>query len=155
MKLLTMRSLEDILIWRENARLFDKTLVFTNGCFDILHIGHVQYLQEAKSLGDLLIVGLNSDSSVQKIKGDKRPIQTQSDRYLILKALSCVDEVICFDEETPVRLIEHIQPDIHVKGGDYTAADLPETPVVEAYGGRVKILSFLEGRSTSDILKRI
>ena len=129
--------------------------VFTNGCFDILHAGHVTYLEAARQQGDRLVVGLNSDQSIKTIKGSKRPIIPQNYRKQLLEALSCVDEVIIFEEKTPIRLIEQLQPDIYIKGGDYTEATLPETPIVKGYGGQVKILPFVPGCSTSQIIEKI
>lgn len=129
-----------------------RTLVFTNGVFDILHAGHVQYLEEAKALGGLLVVGLNSDASVRMLgKGPDRPINPLEDRMAVIAALRCVDGVLSFEEGTPVELLKKLQPDIHVKGGDYRAEDLPETPVVEAGGGKVVIMPLLPGRSTTRI----
>lgn len=132
-----------------------KRLVFTNGVFDILHAGHVTYLQQARDLGDLLIVGMNSDDSVRRLnKGPERPINPLADRATVLSALRCVDGVVSFGEDTPVRLIEALHPEVHVKGGDYDADLLPETPIVRSYGGEVVIIPLLPGRSTTEILKR-
>jgi rfaE bifunctional protein nucleotidyltransferase chain/domain len=148
---LSLLSIPEALELRKGYRL-----VFTNGVFDILHAGHVQYLTQARSLGDLLIVGLNSDSSAKTLgKGPDRPINTLADRAAVLAALRCVDGVVSFDEGTPIELIKILQPEIHVKGGDYSPADLPETPIVEGYGGKVVILPFLPGRSTTSILKKL
>lgn len=133
-----------------------KKLVFTNGVFDILHAGHVQYLERARQLGDLLIVGINSDESTRRLgKGANRPINALGDRMAVLEALRAVSGAIVFDEDTPIDLIKLLRPDVHVKGGDYDAEALPETPVVRAYGGEVVILPFLEGRSTTKILERL
>jgi rfaE bifunctional protein nucleotidyltransferase chain/domain len=132
-----------------------KRIVFTNGCFDLLHAGHAAYLAQAKSLGDVLIVGLNSDSSVRALKGSERPLVPQNDRALLLASLAFVDFVVLFDDLTPHRLIEAIKPDVHVKGGDYTEADLPEAPLVRSYGGQVVILPKVEGRSTTELVQRI
>ncbi len=133
-----------------------KKLVFTNGVFDILHAGHVSYLTEARALGELLIVGLNSDDSVRGLgKGDNRPINGQVDRACVLSALRAVDGVVVFNEDTPVELIRRLRPEVHVKGGDYDVEALPETKVVESYGGRVVILPFLPGRSTTNILGKL
>lgn len=129
--------------------------VFTNGCFDLLHPGHVSYLKDAKALGKSLIVGLNSDTSVKAIKGSKRPINPQNDRAQMLTALEMVDAVIYFHETTPIQLIQKIQPDIYVKGGDYQKENLPESPIVESYGGVVQILSFIDGYSSTKIIQRI
>lgn len=132
-----------------------KKIVFTNGCFDILHIGHIRYLEKAKSLGDILIVGLNSDSSVQIIKGPLRPIIPQQERAEILSALSCVDYVTIFDEETPYKLISMILPHILVKGGDWTKETTIGKEVVEREGGEVIILPFVGGVSTTNIINAI
>lgn len=132
-----------------------RRLVFTNGVFDLLHAGHVRYLAEARALGDLLIVGINSDASVRTLgKGPDRPINGQDDRVAVVEALRAVDGALIFDERTPERLIELLRPEIHVKGGDYDAETLPETPLVRGYGGRVVILPTLEGRSTTNILRK-
>jgi D-beta-D-heptose 7-phosphate kinase / D-beta-D-heptose 1-phosphate adenosyltransferase len=130
-------------------------VVFTNGCFDILHRGHISYLNKAKEYGDILVVGLNSDNSVRKLKGPDRPINTVDDRGQILSALSCVDHIIPFDEDTPVELIKVVEPDIFVKGGDYTRETLPEAPLVEEQGGRVVILPYVSDRSTTGIIEKI
>lgn len=132
-----------------------RRVVFTNGCFDILHRGHVSYLSRAKSLGDALIVGVNSDESIQRIKGPTRPINTLEDRLQVLAALSCVDHVVPFDEDTPHELIRVVRPDVFVKGGDYTRATLPEASLVEELGGIVEILPFLADRSTTDVIEKI
>jgi D-beta-D-heptose 7-phosphate kinase/D-beta-D-heptose 1-phosphate adenosyltransferase len=132
-----------------------KRIVMTGGCFDILHTGHVAYLNQAKSLGDVLIVALNTDQSVRRLKGRGRPINRQEDRLEVLAALSCVDHLILFDESTPANLIEELRPDVFVKGGDYTPQTLPEAGVVQQYGGEVQILPFVADRSTSKIIQRI
>ncbi len=132
-----------------------KTFVFTNGCFDLIHSGHITYLYEAKSLGDYLIVALNSDSSVKKIKGSRRPIMSQEERVKIISALEMVDFVLLFEEETPLNLISFLKPQVYVKGGDYSVEDLPEYPFVVSYGGKVKVLSFVEGKSTTNIINAI
>lgn len=132
-----------------------RKVVFTNGCFDILHVGHIRYLQEAWGLGDMLIVGLNSDASVKRLKGEARPVQNESDRAEILAALDCVDYVVVFDEETPFELISRIQPDILVKGGDWPVEKIVGSDVVLKHGGEVKSLKFHSGRSTTGILERI
>lgn len=131
-----------------------KRIVFTNGCFDILHRGHITYLSRAKALGDVLIVGLNSDASVKRLKGDTRPINAFDDRAQVLAALSCVDHIIGFSEDTPAHLIEAIRPDVFVKGGDYTKETLPEAPLVESLGGEVQLLTYLEDFSTTGIIER-
>lgn len=129
--------------------------VFTNGCFDILHAGHVKYLNEAKALGTRLIVGLNSDKSVKRLKGLSRPIQCEEDRKLILENLKPVDEVIVFDEDTPLNLIKRICPDVLVKGGDYSDENIVGAKFVKERGGEVKTLNFLDGRSSSSIVEKI
>ncbi len=133
-----------------------KKLVFTNGVFDVLHAGHVRYLRHARSLGDMLIVGLNSDASVRSLgKGPNRPINPLDDRVEVLSELRCVDAVVPFEETTPARLIEVLRPEMHVKGGDYTIESISEAKIVTSYGGEVVIVPLLKGRSTTAILKRI
>lgn len=132
-----------------------KKVVFTNGCFDILHVGHVRYLQAARAQGDVLVVGLNTDSSVQRLKGPTRPINAQDDRAEVLAGLACVDYVTLFDEPTPEVLIALLRPDVHVKGGDYTEDQLPEAKIVREYGGDVVIMPLVEGRSTTNVIKKI
>ena len=132
-----------------------RTVVFTNGCFDILHAGHVRYLEDARALGDILVVGVNSDSSTKRLKGPSRPIVPESERAEAVASLRAVDYVTIFDEDTPVETIRKLKPDVHVKGGDYRAEDLPETPVVTAGGGKVVIVLFSKGLSTTSIIDRI
>ena len=132
-----------------------KKVVFTNGCFDLLHVGHVRYLQDARKLGDFLVVGLNSDASVSGLKGPDRPVQTQDDRAEILAALACVDYVVIFNEDTPLKLIEAVQPDLLVKGGDWAVEKIVGSQFVLSRGGQVKSLPFHSGRSTSSIIDRI
>ncbi len=132
-----------------------KKVVFTNGVFDILHVGHLTYLEEAGDLGDVLVVGVNSDSSVKTNKGDKRPINSEKFRAEMLLGLKFVDFTVIFDEKTPENLLNLLKPDIHVKGGDYRKEDLPETEIVEKNGGEVKILSFVDNISTTEIIKKI
>jgi len=151
-------SLDTLLPIREQLKDARKTVVFTNGGFDLLHLGHVRYLQEARELGDVLIVGLNSDESMRQIKGPRRPLAPQGDRAEILAALGCVDYVVIFDELTPERVISLLRPDVHCKGGDYrpgSGKDIPEAEVVRAYGGRVEILPLLSGRSTTALIAAI
>jgi glycerol-3-phosphate cytidylyltransferase len=131
-----------------------KTLVTTNGCFDILHAGHVAYLAEAAALGDVLAVGVNSDAVVTKLKGSNRPVQSQVDRVAIVGALRMVDFAFIFEEEDPRAFLSILKPDVHVKGGDYDT-DIIERPVVEKYGGTVKTVSFMAGRSTSSLIAGI
>jgi len=130
-------------------------VVFTNGCFDILHRGHVEYLTDAKACGDKLITALNSDSSVRGLKGDFRPIQNQDDRAAILDALVSVDLVVVFDEETPGKIVKTLIPDVLVKGGDYTPETIVGADTVTANGGEVKIIPFRSGQSTSIIIEKI
>ena len=130
-------------------------VVFTNGCFDILHAGHVRYLNTARSFGDCLVLGLNSDASVRRIKGSSRPINNDQDRAEVIDALACVDYVVIFDEPTAEALITKVHPDVYVKGGDYTIETLPEGQIVQAYGGRVELVSLVEGRSTTNVIKKI
>jgi D-beta-D-heptose 7-phosphate kinase / D-beta-D-heptose 1-phosphate adenosyltransferase len=132
-----------------------KTVVFTNGCFDLLHAGHVKYLQKARRLGDLLVLGLNSDDSVRRLKGPKRPLIGQEERAHILAALNCIDYVVIFDEDTPIELIKAFRPDILVKGGDYTPQEVVGREVVESYGGRVEVVQFVDGKSTTNIIEKV
>ena len=140
---------------RELGRPRNLRVVFTNGCFDILHPGHVEYLFEARSLGDVLVVGLNTDDSVRRLKGSSRPLNTQDDRALVLAGLGCVDVVTPFDEDTPRSLIAALLPDVLVKGGDYRAEDVVGREEVEAAGGVVTILPFRVGHSTTGLVSRI
>ena len=132
-----------------------KNIVFTNGCFDILHAGHVRYLNAAKELGDYLIVGLNSDQSVRNLKGPSRPINIEDDRAEVLSALSAVDYVVVFDDATAEGLVREIDPAIYVKGGDYNVKDLPEARIVAQYGGKTVLIPEVPGRSSSKIIGKI
>ncbi len=136
---------------RENK----KTIVATNGCFDILHVGHVRYLKKAKALGDILIVAVNSDKSTRELKGPSRPINSQNDRMEILSSLTCVDYVILFDKISPVDLLLEIKPDIYAKGGDYTIESLPEAKAILSYGGKVELIDFVDGKSTTNLINKI
>ena len=137
-------------------RLKSDRIVFTNGCFDILHRGHVEYLQEAAALGDRLVIGVNSDRSVQRLgKGLDRPINDQDSRALVLAALRCVDAIVIFDEDTPLELITAVQPDVLVKGGDWKAEDIVGADVVKARGGEVRSLKLVDGFSTTRLIDRI
>ena len=131
------------------------TIVFTNGCFDILHPGHLDYLSQAKRFGDILVVGINSDTSVRQLKGTHRPINDQGFRSQMVAGLKPVDYVVIFDDLTPIELIKVIKPSIHVKGGDYVAGQLPEFDVVKANGGDVKIIPFSDGYSSTAIINKI
>lgn len=140
----------------EELRRQGKKIAFTNGCFDIIHLGHIRYLREARNKGDVLIVGLNSDESVRKIKGDKRPIIPEEERAEILASLNMVDFVVIFDEPVPDELIKIVKPDVHIKGGDYSAPDeLPEAELVRSLGGEVHIAQAVEGKSTTNIIETI
>lgn len=149
-KLLSWKTLDDFRTGNTG-----KKIVFTNGCFDIIHIGHIRYLQEASKLGDILVVGLNSDASVRRLKGPTRPVNNQSDRAEVLCALEFVDYVIIFEEETPHELIKKIKPDILVKGGDYMRNEVIGKEIVEANGGKLVLVPFVEGKSTTGIIKKM
>ena len=148
-------SLEEIGSFVQSWRKESRKLVFTNGCFDILHSGHVRYLQTAAGFGDILVLGLNSDTSVRKLKGSRRPIMTQTDRAYILSAIEAIDCIVIFYEETPARLIQKLSPDVLVKGGDYLPEDVVGYDTVKENGGCVKIVPYVEGKSTSGIVKSI
>ena len=132
-----------------------KKIVTTNGCFDLLHVGHVRYLQKSKSFGDILIVMLNSDNSVKRLKGETRPLNNEHDRAEILCALSCVDYVVIFDEDTPRDLLDIIKPDIHTKGGDYTLETLPEADVIIKNNIKLELVTFVEGKSTTNLINKM
>lgn len=132
-----------------------KTTVFTNGCFDILHLGHVRYLKKSAEYGDILIIGVNSDSSVKRLKGPQRPINNEQDRAELLSELGFVDYCVIFKEDTPEALINEIKPNIYTKGADYTIETLPEAQVVLKNGGRVEFINLVEGKSTTNIIKTI
>ena len=136
-------------------RLKNKKIVFTNGCFDILHPGHIHILSKAKSLGDILVVGLNSDLSVKNLKGDKRPLVSEDDRSRVLLSLRFVDYVIIFNELTPLKVIKKIKPDFLVKGGDYNENDIVGSDFVKASGGQVEIIKFLDGYSSSNYIDNL
>ena len=139
----------------EDLRRQNKKIVFTNGCFDIIHAGHVRYLTTAKNFGDVLIVGLNTDESVKRLKGANRPINNQDDRAEVLLGLKAVDHVIFFGEQTAENLIAEVKPDVYVKGGDYTLKTLPEAKIIQSYGGRVELVNLVAGRSTTNIIGKI
>ena len=148
-------SIDQLLFERERLGREGKRLVFTNGCFDLLHPGHVRYLDQAKSLGDRLIVAINSDRSVRELKGPGRPILSENERAEVLAALSCVDYLTIFDDSTPLRILSILLPDILVKGGDWSVDQIVGRAEVEAAGGRVISLPFSDGYSTSDLIERI
>ncbi len=139
----------------KNLKAKGKRIVFTNGCFDILHLGHVRYLEEAKALGDVLVVGVNSDSSVRKLKGPKRPILPEKERTEILSGLGCVDYITIFNEADPLKLITSLKPNLLVKGGDWTREQIVGREVVERSGGELVIIPFVKGASTSNVIDTI
>ena len=145
----------DLLIEISALKNAGKKIVFTNGCFDILHAGHVFYLNHSKALGDILIIGLNSDESVRRLKGVERPVVNQEDSALIVDSLKAVDYVIIFDDDTPFNLINNIKPDILVKGGDYQIENIVGADIVQQSGGIVKTIPFVEGKSTTGLLSKI
>ncbi|MGL5271031.1 MAG: D-glycero-beta-D-manno-heptose 1-phosphate adenylyltransferase [Selenomonadaceae bacterium] len=146
---------QDIKGFCEILHRANRKIVFTNGCFDIVHAGHVKYLQQAKACGDYLILGLNSDASVQRLKGPQRPLNNELDRAEVIGALKAVDAVVLFEEQTAEALIAKVKPDVYVKGGDYTLETLPEAKIVQTYGGRVEFIDMVEGRSTTNIIEKI
>ncbi len=150
-----LHTVESIQHWLNIWKLQDKKVVFTNGCFDILHLGHVDYLAKAAAKGDILIVGVNTDASVSKLKGSNRPITNQVSRTTLLASLFFVNVVILFDEETPLQLITAIQPDVLIKGSDYTVDNIVGADVVLKKGGSVATIDFVEGYSTSAIEQKI
>ncbi len=150
-----IKARKELLRIIKDLRAKGKRIVFTNGCFDLLHIGHIRYLEEAKALGDVLVVGVNSDSSVRKLKGPQRPILPEEERTEILSGLGCVDYITLFDEIDPLKLITSLQPNVLVKGGDWTKEQTVGREVVERSGGEVVILPFVQGASTSNLIETI
>ena len=150
-RVLNQNTLEQVV---QDYKKQNKKIVFTNGCFDLLHIGHVTYLEEAKKLGDVLVVGINTDASVKKLKGPNRPIQNENDRCSILAALKAVDHTVLFSEETPINLIKTVKPDVLVKGGDWKIEQIVGSDFVMSYGGQVKSLNFVDGKSTTSIIEK-
>ena len=148
-------AIETLVRRRRALKRNGKTVVFTNGTFDILHRGHVEYLQAARALGDTLIVGLNTDASIRRIKGTRRPINQNRDRATVLAALGCVDYVCFFGENTPRRLIERLVPDVLVKGADWKTGDIVGKDIVEAHGGTVRRIRLTAGRSTTNVIERV
>ncbi|MCQ2753860.1 MAG: D-glycero-beta-D-manno-heptose 1-phosphate adenylyltransferase [bacterium] len=148
-------SQEEIIKIVHDGQKNGKTFVVTNGCFDILHVGHVRYLQETKKYADYSIIMLNSDKSVKSIKGDDRPINNESDRAEILSALNCVDYVVLFEEKSPANLLENIRPNVYTKGADYTLDTLPERDVVVKNNIKVEFIKFVEGKSTTNVINKI
>ena len=151
-KILNSESLEERLnLWRKEG----KTIVFSNGCFDILHRGHVEYLSKAADLGDVLIIGLNTDASVKRIKGPTRPVNDEKSRAVVLAALEFVDAVVFFEEDTPYSLIKNVQPDVLVKGKDYKAEDIVGYDIVVGKGGRVETIELVDGFSTTNTIEKM
>lgn len=149
-----VRKFDDITEALAPLRSEGKKIVFTNGCFDLLHVGHVRYLQEARSLGDVLVVGVNSDASVKRLKGPTRPVQVENDRAEILAALGCVGFSVIFTEDTPENLIKKVKPDILVKGGDWKIDQIVGGTFVAGYGGQVMSLQFIDGKSTTKLIEK-
>jgi len=145
----------DLLKIRERLKREGKKIVFTNGCFDIVHRGHVEYLTKAKALGDVLLIGMNTDASVQRLKGLNRPVVSQDDRAFVLAALRAVDYVCLFDEDTPYNLIKAVMPDVLVKGSDWAIDDIVGKDIVEAAGGKVQTIDYIPNRSTTNIIQKI
>lgn len=150
-----MRLREEVLRSITDVKVTGGRIVFTNGCFDILHPGHVAYLSAARKLGDMLVIGLNSDTSVARLKGPSRPIVPEQDRAAVLEALEAVDAVLIFDEDTPVNLMREVRPHVYVKGGDYKVEDLPEAKVARELNAETVILPYEEGYSTTNLIQRI
>ncbi|HEY4121089.1 MAG TPA: SIS domain-containing protein, partial [Byssovorax sp.] len=148
-------SLEQLVAWRDGMRARKKSVVWTNGVFDVLHVGHLQSLRGAKQFGDVLVVGVNADASVTANKGPSRPVYPAAERVEMLAALELVDAILVFDEPTPERVLSLLKPDVHAKGADYADKPIPERAIVEAYGGRVELIPLVPGRSTTDTLARL
>jgi rfaE bifunctional protein nucleotidyltransferase chain/domain len=152
-----LKPLDELIASRADWREAGKTVVWTNGCFDLVHAGHIRSFRDAKALGDILIVGINSDASVHAIKGEGRPLMDENDRAELLSALEMIDYVTIFDDPTPVAALSQLQPDIHCKGAEYAdgSRPMPERETVLAYGGQIRFLPFHPGRSTSELVQRI
>jgi rfaE bifunctional protein nucleotidyltransferase chain/domain len=150
-----IKTREELKLKLEKARSQGKKIVTTNGCFDILHVGHVRYLQDAKEAGDILVVAINSDDSVRAIKGDKKPLVPEDERAELLAALECVDYVMIFPELDPIQFLKELRPDVHVKGGDYSLDQVIERETVESIGGEMRVVSGVSGRSTTNLIKLI
>jgi rfaE bifunctional protein nucleotidyltransferase chain/domain len=148
-------SRSELLAIAGEQRALGRIIVFANGAFDLLHVGHVRYLDAARGAGDWLVVGVNSDGSVRRAKGDGRPVLPESERAEIVAALACVDAVVIFDEDSPASLIRELRPDVHAKGTDYTADTVPERSVVDSYGGRTVIVGDPKDHATTDLIRRI
>ena len=150
-----VRTVEPLLAELQSHRAAGRKVVFTNGCFDLIHMGHVQYFKFAKAQGDILVVGVNSDASIQRLKGPKRPIVNEADRVGVLEALESIDYLIVFDDDTPIPLLERIRPDVLVKGADYTKAQVVGGSLVESFGGEIRLAPLIDGLSTSHVIQRI
>lgn len=150
-----LKTLPQLLKALKRLKRKNKRIVFTNGCFDILHMGHIAYLTKAKSLGDVLVIGLNSDSSVRRLKGKNRPVVKEKNRAMVLSALEFIDFIVIFSNLTPFNLIKAIKPDVLVKGGDWKVKDIVGSGIVKSYGGKVKSLAYMKGFSTKGLIKRI
>ena len=150
-----IRTREELKWDIEKARQVGKKIVTTNGCFDVLHVGHIRYLQQAKQQGDVLIVAINSDDSVRAIRGDKRPLVPENERAEILAALECVDYVMIFPELNPIQFLKELRPDIHVKGDDYSLDQIIERGTVESLGGELRLLPGVQGKSTTSLIELI
>ena len=150
-----IKNLSEIVDIVEDLKQNGDIIGFTNGCFDILHAGHVSYLSKARSMVDVLILGLNSDNSIKRIKGENRPINNQDDRALVVASLECVDFVVVFNEDTPIKLIEAIKPDILIKGADWKDKKVAGCDFVQKYGGRCEFIELLDNRSTTNIIEKI
>ena len=148
-------SLDELKSITDNLKSKDKVVVATGGCFDILHAGHVQYLEQAKTYGDVLVLFMNSDSSVRRLKGPKRPIVSEEERAVVAAGLGCIDYVCLFDEDTPENIISEIEPDVWAKGADYEGEDIPEAKIINGYGGKIAYISFVEGCSSTNIVEKI
>jgi D-glycero-beta-D-manno-heptose 1-phosphate adenylyltransferase len=151
-KIKTLPELQPIL---RSAKALGLKIVFANGCFDLVHVGHVRYLQGARNYGDMLVVALNSDASVRTIKGSTRPLQSEADRAEMIASMQCVDYVVIFDDPTVDRLLKELRPDVHAKGTDYTAESVPERATVRSYGGQVAIVGDPKSHSTRDLIEVI
>ena len=149
------RTLEQLIPELQRHRAAGKRIVFTNGCFDLIHLGHIKYFQFAKDQGDLLVVGVNTDRSICRLKGSKRPIINEHDRMSVLEELESIDYLISFDDDTPLRLIEQMRPDVLVKGADYRKDQVVGWDLVESYGGQIALAPLIDGRSTSAVIRRI
>jgi D-beta-D-heptose 7-phosphate kinase/D-beta-D-heptose 1-phosphate adenosyltransferase len=149
------RTVEQLAAELQIHRAAGRKIVFTNGCFDLIHLGHVKYFQFARQQGDLLVVGVNTDSSIRRLKGSKRPIVSEDDRLVVLEELESIDYLVRFDEDTPMDLIQRLRPDVLVKGADYAKEQVVGWDVVEAYGGRIALAPLINGRSTSAVIQRI